>query len=137
MFANTPLEELNVGCNKLTSIPAEVGSISTLKVLWAEDNQIAEIPEALFELQKLEVLRISGNQIPTIPAGLAKLQALHTFAVDNNFIAEIPAEIVFGLSEYGKDGRLSIGTVEPSSKPWLPMWIYPHPHYIAARLPYI
>ena len=36
MFANTPLEELNVGCNKLTSIPAEVGSISTLKVLWAE-----------------------------------------------------------------------------------------------------
>ena len=84
MFANTPLEELNVGCNKLTSIPAEVGSISTLKVLWAE---------ALFELQKLEVLRISGNQIPTIPAGLAKLQALHTSAVDSNFIAEIPAEI--------------------------------------------
>jgi Leucine-rich repeat (LRR) protein len=93
MFANCPLESLNLGCNNLTSIPDEIGTISTLKVFWAEDNQIPAIPLALFELQQLQVLRLSGNQIPEIPADIWKLQALQSLAVDNNLLTEIPGSI--------------------------------------------
>jgi Leucine-rich repeat (LRR) protein len=78
MLSQTPLEEINLGGNKLTSIPLEFGTLAGLKALWLDDNQLIDFPICICQLTELTTLRLSGNGLKMIPDSISTLQKLET-----------------------------------------------------------
>jgi Leucine-rich repeat (LRR) protein len=76
--ANAPLEEMNLGCNKLSSLPLEFGVLTTLQHLWLDDNDFETFPVAICPLVNLKSLRLSGNSIEFVPLSISSLEALET-----------------------------------------------------------
>ena len=70
------LEELNLGNNKISSIPVEFGALSNLKILYLEDNEIDTFQIALCQLKSLVELRLSGNLISSISQSIQSLERL-------------------------------------------------------------
>lgn len=77
----------------LTSIPPELGQLSSLIELVLFQNQITSIPEEICDLSKLEVLSLFTNEITSIPTEIGQLSNLTTLSISGNNIASIPTEI--------------------------------------------
>ena len=90
LLCSTPVEDVNLGFNKLSHIPMEFGSLSTIKTLWLDDNHLDNFPSCLCNITGLELLRLTGNNISSIPHSASALVNLVTLAVDNNNISEFP-----------------------------------------------
>ena len=88
---------LHLGVNQLSGeIPAELGNLTTLEVLWLGGNQLSgEIPAELGNLTTLDWLRLDGNQLSgEIPAELGNLTTLEQLNLAQNQLSgEIPAEL--------------------------------------------
>ena len=54
---------LNLSGNRLTALPASIGSLKNLEVLDASDNELRELPHTMGDLCSLQTLDISGNPI--------------------------------------------------------------------------
>ena len=78
---------------KLTSIPSELGNLSSLQVLRLSNNQLQSIPSELGNISSLQVLRLDNNQLQSIPSELGKLQLLQELWLDNNQLQSIPSEL--------------------------------------------
>ena len=89
--------KLSLEFNQLSGkIPAELGNLANLEVLWLWDNQLSgEIPAELGNLSSLEVLVLLENQLSgEIPAELGSLANLELLRVEfNQLSGEIPAEL--------------------------------------------
>jgi len=94
LLAQTPVEDINLGNNNLTSIPLEFGALKGLKTLWLDDNKLTDFPVCLCQLDGLETLRLSGNELHAVPPSVANLQRLRVLALDNNALKEFPAGVL-------------------------------------------
>jgi Leucine-rich repeat (LRR) protein len=90
ILSHSPVTEISFGMNKLTSLPLELGLLSTLTSVWLDDNLLEQFPICLCQLQNLTALRMSGNSISEIPSSFAALENLEILAFDNNGLTEIP-----------------------------------------------
>ena len=54
---------LNLSGNRLTALPASIGSLKHLEVLDASNNDLRELPPTMSDLRSLQTLHISGNPI--------------------------------------------------------------------------
>ena len=50
----TSLKELDLVCNQLTSVPAEIGQLKSLERLDLRDNHLTSVPAAIRELEAAE-----------------------------------------------------------------------------------
>ena len=94
VLGRTPLEDLNLGSNQLTSLPPEIGDLSSLMTLWLDDNHFDDFPVVLCSIRSLEELRLSGNQLQFIPQSISSLGNLKTLALDNNKIEDFPMGVL-------------------------------------------
>ncbi|MCY4408997.1 MAG: RecQ family ATP-dependent DNA helicase [Caldilineaceae bacterium] len=89
--------ELNLDCLGLTGvIPAELGSLTALKVLDLMENKLrGQIPFQLGNLVELETLFLSSNKLSgSIPEALGNLANLEDLLLgDNDLSGEIPLEL--------------------------------------------
>ena len=87
MLSETPIEEINMGKNRLVSIPMEFEQLKdTLVSLWCDDNELSEFPICLCSLTSLTSLRMSSNMISSLPPSdsLGNLLLLETLV--SNYI---------------------------------------------------
>ncbi|XP_062094628.1 probable leucine-rich repeat receptor-like serine/threonine-protein kinase At3g14840 isoform X3 [Humulus lupulus] len=87
-WASTNLESLVISVNNLTGpIPAELGNITTLRVLNMESNLFSEtIPAELGKLVNLEYLNLNANNLTgQFPLSLTNLSKLHTLRISSNY----------------------------------------------------
>ena len=78
------------------SIPPELGSLPSLEILWLDSNRLSgTIPPELGSLPGLETLRLSGNALSgPIPAELGNLASLSSLELASNRLSgRIPAEL--------------------------------------------
>ena len=61
------------GSRELSSMPAELGAVSTLSKLSLHDNALSALPASLGGLTRLRALDVSGNQLATLPDELGAL----------------------------------------------------------------
>ena len=67
---------MNLGDNELTSVPAEIGQLTSLEELSLSDNQLTSVPAEIGQLTSLTELYLSGNQLTSVPAEIGQLTAL-------------------------------------------------------------
>ncbi|KAG6737308.1 hypothetical protein POTOM_058822 [Populus tomentosa] len=93
-WANTKLETLSVGVNRLTGkIPSYLGRITTLSYLNIQDNMFSgTVPPELGGLVNLKNLTLSGNYLTgELPPALTNLTGLKELRLSsNNFTGRIP-----------------------------------------------
>ncbi len=59
--------------NLLTSLPASVGALSSLRAFSAVGNQLTSVPESIGSLQSLTSLELAGNRLETLPESIGHL----------------------------------------------------------------
>lgn len=84
LFRYEFLAELYIASNKLTSLPAEIGKLRSLRVLEASFNQISELPPELGMCTSLKQLFLFDNQIQDLPHELGSLYKLEMLGIDGN-----------------------------------------------------
>ena len=57
------LTELNVGENQLETVPAGIGKLAELRILFLDKNKLQAVPQAIGSLERLAVLGLTGNRI--------------------------------------------------------------------------
>jgi len=87
------LEILDLSFNQIETIPAEIGSLTSLVYLSIESNKITTLPSEMFNLLNLQELSLKYNKITSIPSEIGNLESLNVLLLDHNQITTIPVEI--------------------------------------------
>ena len=61
--------------NQLTSVPAEIGQLTSLRELDLGSNQLTSVPAEIGQLTSLRELCLDGNQLTSLPAAIRELRA--------------------------------------------------------------
>ncbi|UOQ69989.1 leucine-rich repeat domain-containing protein [Hymenobacter cellulosilyticus] len=86
------LEILNLSGNRLSALPADLGRLGKLRILFCSDNLFTEVPAVLGECKQLSMVGFKANQIHTLP-GAALPPKLRWLILTDNQLRELPAEI--------------------------------------------
>ena len=89
----TSLRLLNLHGNQLESVPAEIGQLTSLEWLYLNDNQLTSLPAEIGQLISLRVLYLDRNQLTCVPMEIWQLTSLERLGLDNNKLTSVPAEI--------------------------------------------
>uniref|UniRef100_A0A8C7Q482 Leucine-rich repeat-containing protein 40 n=1 Tax=Oncorhynchus mykiss TaxID=8022 RepID=A0A8C7Q482_ONCMY len=85
------VSDINLGFNKLTSLPLEFCMLQQLAHI---DLRFKLFPEVLYRVPSLETILISNNQVGAInPLQLKALDKLSTLDLQNNDIMQVPPEL--------------------------------------------
>lgn len=81
------LNVLNVSYNKLTTLPARMGTMNVLQALIASDNMLTSIQELP---QSLDTIVVSRNRIKTFSDKLTVCRSLKKLSATNNLLKSVP-----------------------------------------------
>ena len=70
------LTKLDLGFNRLTSLPDAIGNLQNLTMLDLGENRVTSLPASIGNLQNLTELDLYNNQLTSIPTSLGNLQNL-------------------------------------------------------------
>lgn len=117
------LEKLELHLNKLTSIPASVCELKSLKYLDLHMNRLRGLPSSIGNLTQLEYLDVSSNfdDLISVPESVGFLVSLTYCNLSFNQIKELPNSL----------GRLEkLGTLKLDGNPLVvpPMEVVEHSH---------
>jgi Leucine-rich repeat (LRR) protein len=87
------ITELDLNCNNLNTIPAEIGKLINLKELDLYNNNLTIIPEEIGNLRKLQKLFLDNNKITIIPDKIGNLINLEILVLETNELTTVPNEI--------------------------------------------
>jgi len=89
----TNLQLLYAVSNQLTSLPAEIGNLTNLQKLFLSDNQLTSLPTEIGNLINLQKLFLQNNRLTILPAEIGNLTNLQVLSLYNNQLTSIPADI--------------------------------------------
>ena len=86
-----------VDCNSLEEALKEPTKVKTLKINGFMHEALEEVPASIGELVNLEILYLTDHEFTTIPKEIGQLKALKEISLSGTQITELPEEF-FGLS---------------------------------------
>jgi len=84
---------LEVGDNRLTRLPAELGQLTNLRRLGLSNNCLTELPTQLGQLARLQALDLAGNDLKELPSHLGELTNLQELDLWRNQLTDLPAQL--------------------------------------------
>jgi Leucine-rich repeat (LRR) protein len=93
VWSDGRLESLTLYALQMTSVPDNIGDLSSLNYLNLHFNQITNIPETIGELVQLTELFLENNRIETLPESIGNLSNLVTLNINENQLISIPESI--------------------------------------------
>ena len=73
--AKEDLQSLDLSNNQLSSLPQEIGKLTSLQLLDLRSNQLSSLPQEIGKLTSLQLLDLSNNQLSSLPQESASSQA--------------------------------------------------------------
>lgn len=90
----TNIKSIDLSNNSIQKIPAELGSLHTLKYfLFLQKNDIKIIPVSLGNLHQLEYLNLAHNQLIYLPNELGLLSQLRVLHLEYNQLLTVPCSL--------------------------------------------
>ena len=68
--------QINLTCNHIAELPAELGTLVSLTALDVSDNDITALPDVLLSLKGLTQLELYKNKITALPLAIGDLKEL-------------------------------------------------------------
>ena len=75
------------------AVPAEIGRMSALWLLWLYGNRLTSLPAEIGQLTSLTVLNLDFNQLKSLPAEIGQLTSLTVLYLRYNQLTSVPAAI--------------------------------------------
>lgn len=121
------LEFLDLGCNRLASLPQEIVQMTTLKVLSVEKNKIEELPATLADMVSLQRLKLLDNPIRYPPPEILHLEPLDGVGAD-----EMERAVTANIRQYfrrpcRRPSRPSLDTLAAGPDPQAKLAVHPGP----------
>ena len=85
------LENLDLHNNCLETLPSEFGLLTKLRKLDLEYNNLKSLPVELFKLTNLESLDVKNNNLKTLPPEIIQLVKLKSFNLSYNCLEKLPS----------------------------------------------
>ncbi|GBG25281.1 Leucine-rich repeat-containing protein 1 [Hondaea fermentalgiana] len=108
------LRELFLDGNQLSSLPSDLGSLSSLRVLEAGGNRLTDLPSSISSLDRLTSLGLLSNELEDLPSKLDRLTALQHLELQNNMITSV-SDIDWG--KFSKLTHLNVASNDLSGLP--------------------
>lgn len=89
----TTLTRLDLSNNRLATVPPEIGRLTALTRLDLDGNLLAAVPPDIGNLAALTTLDLSGNRLVAMPPEIGNLAALSELYLTANHLAAMPPEI--------------------------------------------
>jgi small GTP-binding protein len=86
-------KELNLGNQHLTSLPPEIGKLTSLTNLNLDNNQLTSLPPEIAKLTSLINLDLGNNNLTSLPPDIGKLINLKYLRLSFNPLTSLPLEI--------------------------------------------
>lgn len=90
VFDLNSLESLDLGRNRIASVPKGICRLKKLRHLYLQGCGICEIPSWIVELAQLETLNVAWNDLQDLPDSLGDLASLRLLYLDSNPLPHIP-----------------------------------------------
>ena len=85
VFQMTNLVSLNLADTGLTSVPAEIGDMKNLQVLYLDGNpKLVSLPDQIGNLPNLRILSLYNDGLTGLPAGVMRLPSLAVLGLSGN-----------------------------------------------------
>ena len=84
--------KLDISLNSLTSLPPEIGSLASLRILFSLGNQFEEVPPVLRALPSLYMLSFKSNRLSRI-AEDALAPTLEWLILTDNLLPSLPRRV--------------------------------------------
>lgn len=95
------VEILDLSKQHLKDVPVEIFKFTNLRELYLSKNRITKIPAEIGTLTKLEIVDFSRNKLESFPDEITKCTKLKKLIANNNIINELPAKMnMFQQLEY-------------------------------------
>ena len=89
----TNLHTLNLGENRLTTLPDSIFALTNLRELYLYGNLLTTLPNSICNLTNLRILYLNENRLTTLPDSISLLTNLHTFGLSHNRLTTLPNSI--------------------------------------------
>jgi Protein tyrosine and serine/threonine kinase/Leucine rich repeat len=86
------LEILNLSDNRLRSLPADLGRLTKLKVIFLSNNDFEEVPDVLADCPSLSMVGFKSNKIRVLDENILPLGTRWLILTDNK-LAQLPKSI--------------------------------------------
>ncbi|KAI8522805.1 hypothetical protein RHMOL_Rhmol13G0025000 [Rhododendron molle] len=87
------LETLNLGKNKLRTLPDSICNLTRLKKLYLSDCDVSNLPNEIGRLVTLKTLILEGNGLLTLPDSICNLTCLKNLNLAHCDVSHLPGEI--------------------------------------------
>jgi|GEM_PF-1098745 len=88
------LWQIDVNNNQLSTLPVEIGSIDSLRNANFSSNLLTSLPTEIGNLAFLNNLDLSYNQLTTLPDAMGSLSQLEYLYIPQNYLTSIPTTFV-------------------------------------------
>ena len=89
----TSLQALSLTNNQLSTLPKEIYQLGNLQGLFLSDNMLSALPKEIGQLPSLQWLSLSNNRLTTLPKEIGQLTNLEGLYLNKNQLADLPKEI--------------------------------------------
>ena len=93
IFKYNELESLDLSSINIESVPSEISSLKSLKILNLKNDKLKTLPSEISQLSNLEELYILYNPISSFPSEISSLKSLKILYASHTGIKTFPPEI--------------------------------------------
>ena len=87
------LTELRLNDNNLGSIPPDINSLNSLRVLYLNNTGLSSLPNQLYTMSSLKTLSLDGNSLGSLSPAISGMNHLEYLMISRNNLEALPEEL--------------------------------------------
>jgi len=93
LFGLNSIEHLDLGWNRLTTLPEAISQLGSLRTINLAYNHIQNLPDSIGDVKKLKMVNLAYNMLCELPKSLERVKSLRVLDLRSNNFKSIPQEI--------------------------------------------